>query len=332
MSEGRGEFFGAPGFTPRTRAETIREDQYRRMLEELRANIGRDPEFGTIPLTPEQQAATREFQAPSRAPTLEEQIADLRRGAEIDPRIAGQEYTRGIQNISGTLEEGLPLLRGAPGAAPQVTAPSPGAGAVQALPGQAAGIPAAVGAPAAGVDPGRDEARSAAMQSELDQRGAFRAGQDLKEQEIPLDQEEASDFEEMNAFYEEEDRLDKAIADAEKKKKAGDGFLSTRERKIARGLGFTNMGLGLGQLSDAVNSLDPQESLGAMTTFLGGYLQLSTAAGRGGKTWNKWGPAISMIGSLVNIYGRQRSGQRQADYQSNLTNEVSTALVNSGRF
>lgn len=181
------------------------------------------------------------------------------------------------------------------------------------------------------------QSRDKAFLDEQAERGRFRV-QQLEEgtatSTISPEQQEASDFEEMNAFFEEEDRLvqdafDKAaeLDDATKAK-----FLSARDRRRVLGTGLQQMGLGLGQWQQSIQSLDPQESLGAMTTFLSGYMQVATSGGRHGEIWGKWGPAIGIIGTMLNIRGQKASRKRQGDYQKNLVDEVSLALTNSKGF
>lgn len=105
---------------------------------------------------------------------------------------------------------------------------------------------------------------------------------------------------------------------------------SASDRRKQYAIGLQQMGHGLGQWQQSTQSLSPQEGIGGMANFVGGYIQMVTADSRNSEMWGKFGTVLGIIGTWMNLRGQRESARRTSNYRRDLTNSVALALRNAG--
>jgi len=180
-------------------------------------------------------------------------------------------------------------------------------------------------------DPAIDEIRQGRLgaanrlledqQNKVETRHALQ-GDIARQEEMESRQQEA-----IQDIAEEEKFLaDKAATEQE----AAD-LKAIADRRMRYGEALQQMGHGLGQWQDSINSLSPSESIGAMSNFIGGFIKMSTLDDAPGSSWGKFGSVLGILGTALNIRGQRESAGRTRDYKANLASSLSTALLNAGK-
>lgn len=100
------------------------------------------------------------------------------------------------------------------------------------------------------------------------------------------------------------------------------------DKETTQGRALFQMGLGIGQWKDGVNSTSPKESLGGMLTFVGGMANLMMPKDMQNTGWGKFNLALGFLGTMVNLSGRRKDYKNQAEYQSDLQGSIGNALQN----